>query len=175
MYSARWLPANPVIPVMRTRIARQISKRRADAWLPGRAEGGPVGPPSRQDLPTEGLVVAALTEGAEVPFVLVRSVVRWEEVVLRFGIDAGGLDDQDAAREECGRRVVVSRDGVRRDERGRTEADLDPVLRDERDGAIALDQVSSDDRVDVTVHQDPGLLIAVDVVVGDADLGPGGG
>src|SRR2546430_17413335 len=31
MYSARWLPANPVIPVIRTRIARQISK--SDASL----------------------------------------------------------------------------------------------------------------------------------------------
>src|SRR5438445_8694383 len=31
MCSARWLPANPVIPVMRTRIARQISK--SDASL----------------------------------------------------------------------------------------------------------------------------------------------
>src|SRR2546425_3998009 len=35
MYSARWLPANPVIPVMRTRIARQISKDRAFGRLPG--------------------------------------------------------------------------------------------------------------------------------------------
>src|SRR5947209_138141 len=33
MYSARWLPANPVIPVMRTRIGRQISKDRAFARL----------------------------------------------------------------------------------------------------------------------------------------------
>src|SRR3989442_606602 len=35
MYSARWLPANPVIPVIRTRIARQISKDRAFGRLPG--------------------------------------------------------------------------------------------------------------------------------------------
>src|SRR2546425_6159860 len=39
MYSARWLPANPVIPVMRTRIARQISKDRAFGRLPGLNSG----------------------------------------------------------------------------------------------------------------------------------------
>src|SRR5438445_5047330 len=35
MYSARWLPANPVIPVMRTRIPANISKGRAVGRLPG--------------------------------------------------------------------------------------------------------------------------------------------
>src|SRR5438093_5584853 len=34
MYSARWLPAKPVIPVIRTRIARKGSKSRASARLP---------------------------------------------------------------------------------------------------------------------------------------------
>src|SRR5438128_5735717 len=37
MYSARWLPAKPVIPVISTRIARKPSKRRAAGRLPGQA------------------------------------------------------------------------------------------------------------------------------------------
>src|SRR2546428_5921198 len=40
MYSARWLPAKPVIPVISTRIARKPSKRGAAGRCPGRGAGG---------------------------------------------------------------------------------------------------------------------------------------
>src|SRR5688500_15240519 len=91
------------------------------------------------------LVVAAAMEDAEILLVLVDGALRREEVVLRLRIHAVRVEDDDPAREDGVRQVVVAGDRVRRDERGRAEADLDPVLRDEGDPVVAAHDVAPDD------------------------------